>query len=709
MGLTVNSTGIAAADFGENVKKRTPDDIIIAVAGNPNVGKSTIFNALTGMKQHTGNWPGKTVCTAQGYFTTGSHSYTAVDIPGTYSLLAHSAEEEAARDFLCFGGIGAAVIVCDATCLKRSLNLILQVLELCSAAVVCVNLCDEAKRRKIALNLKQLEDNLGVPVVGTSAHDKRTLKALTEKLDRVVSGEIVPKPRKLRYIKPIEQAISVVQPVLERELLHKINCRWLALRLIEGGASLAEKAGEQLCCDLKSPEITAAVEQGRQILAAADITSDILRDRIVSCITLNAEEVCDGVVSDCEGCRNSDIKADKIFTGRAFGIPLMILLLTIIFWLTISGANYPSQLLSFCFGWLGERLYELMSGAPPWLTGFLLDGAYKTLTWVVAVMLPPMAIFFPLFTLLEDSGYLPRIAYNLDKPFQGCNACGKQALTMAMGFGCNAAGIVGCRIIDSKRERLIAILTNSFVPCNGKFPFIITLSAIFFTGAAGGFFGSFASAAAVTAVIVLGVFATFAASRLLSATVLKGEPSGFTLELPPYRKPQFGKVIVRSIFDRTLFVLGRAAAVAAPAGAIIWIMANVTIGDNTILKICTDFLQPLGQFMGMDGVILMAFILGLPANEIVIPIIVMSYMSMGTLTELGLSELSLLLAQNGWTWQTAVCTIIFALLHSPCSTALLTVKKETQSIKWTIAAWLLPLLFGGGLCIILNFIFGLFG
>lgn len=705
MGLTSNSTGFAAADVCPVIKRRTPDEKIIAIAGNPNVGKSTIFNALTGMRQHTGNWPGKTVAAAQGYCRTEHFSCVLADIPGTYSLLAHSAEEEAARDFLCFGGIDAAVVVCDATCLQRSLNLALQVMELCPRTLVCVNLCDEAKRRGINLDLQILEKNLGVPVVGTSAHDKRTLKALTEALDRLCAGEAPTEIKRLHYIRPVEDAIACVGPSLE--CCGKLDRRWLSLRLIEGDSRLAEKAGEYLGTDLGTGAVAEAVEHARSRLAQSDITLDILRDRIVSCITLNAEEAADGAVRECSGCRSADRRADKLLTGRAFGFPLMILLMLVIFWLTIVGANYPSQLLSAGFGWLGEWLTEWCAFMPDWLSGVLVDGAYRTLTWVVAVMLPPMAVFFPLFTLLEDCGYLPRVAFNLDKPFQKCSACGKQALTMAMGFGCNAAGIVGCRIIDSKRERLIAMLTNAFVPCNGKFPFIITLSAVFFTGAAG-FTGSLLSALAVTAVILLGVGMTFAASKFLSVTILKGQPSGFTLELPPYRKPQVGGVIVRSMLDRTLFVLGRAAAVAAPAGAVIWVLANVSIEGGTLLSACTGFLDPFARWLGMDGVILMAFILGIPANEIVIPIIIMCYMAQGSLSELSLPELAQLLADNGWTWRTALCTVLFSLMHWPCSTSLLTVKKEAGGWKWALAAFLLPTCAGVISCFSVAQITGLF-
>ena len=337
------------------------------------------------------------------------------------------------------------------------------------------------------------------------------------------------------------------------------------------------------------------------------------------------------------------------------------------------------------------------------LHGLLILGVFRVLAWVVSVMLPPMAIFFPLFTLLEDSGYLPRIAYNLDKPFKSCHACGKQALTMCMGFGCNAAGIVGCRIIDSPRERIIAMITNNFVPCNGRFPTLIAIISMFFLGVSGGAFESLLSALLLTMFIVLGVFMTFAVSKALSMTVLKGMPSSFTLELPPYRRPQIGKVIVRSIFDRTLFVLGRAIVVAAPAGLLIWIMANVQVGGITLLAHCSGFLDPFAHMLGMDGVILMAFILGLPANEIVIPIIIMAYMAQGSILDFeSLTQLKELLVNNGWTWITAVSTMLFSLMHWPCTTTLLTIRKESGSLKWTIMSFLIPTVCGIVICFAFN-------
>ncbi len=701
MGLTAKSTGSGVLSSDIKVERSSPDERIIAIAGNPNVGKSTVFNGLTGLRQHTGNWPGKTVSIAQGTCTGKKFSYVLVDIPGTYSLLAHSAEEEVARNFICFGEPDAAVVVCDATCLERSLNLALQVMEICPRTLICVNLLDEAKRRNIKIDLRKLEECLGVPVVGTSAHKKSSLSAITDRLDELCGGKITPNPRRLRYIKPIEQAVAIVEPVIERQLGVGIPPRWLALRLIDNDSSLIAEIEKYFG---KNPdgiaEISDAVERARSLLAENGITSDCLKDRIVSCILLNAEEVCDEcVVAANERCGGLS-RADKVLTSRVFGFPIMLLMLMTVFWITIVGANYPSELLSTVLFKLGDWLGELLTNlnAPEWLNGLIVDGAYRVLAWVVAVMLPPMAIFFPLFTLLEDLGYLPRVAYNLDKPFCKCKACGKQALTMCMGFGCNAAGIVGCRIIDSRRERLIAMLTNVFVPCNGRFPMILTVISLFFVGGAIGFAGSFLSAAALTGVIVLGIAMTFLMSKILSATILKGEPSSFTLELPPFRKPQFGKILVRSLLDRTIFVLGRAAAVAAPAGLAIWLLANVTVGDTTLLNHITGFLDPFGRFVGMDGVIITAFLLGLPANEIVIPLIVMTYMQQGSLSEIAPAQMLELFTANGWTPVTAVCVIIFALMHFPCSTSLLTIKKEAGGWKWAVLAFVIPTVCGLAIC-----------
>ena len=396
-------------------------------------------------------------------------------------------------------------------------------------------------------------------------------------------------------------------------------------------------------------------------------------------------------------------KLDRLLTGRLTGGALMLLLLGVVLWLTMAGANLPSRWLSQGFDWLGGVLAEWLASAPAWLSGLLLDGVYRVTAWVVSVMLPPMAIFFPLFTLLEDLGYLPRAAFLMDRAFQKARACGKQALTMAMSLGCNACGVTGCRIIDSPRERLIATLTASLMPCNGKFPTLIALVTIFFVGSRGGIAGSLLGAALLLGALLLGAAATLACSRLLSATVLKGAPSSFTLELPPFRRPRVGQVVVRSLLDRTVFVLGRALAVAAPAGLAIWLLANVEAGSQSLLEWCTGFLDPFARLFGLDGVILMAFLLGWPANEIVIPVMLMAYLSAGTLVEYGdLAALGELLAGQGWTWLTAVCVILFSLFHWPCSTTCLTIRKETGSWKWTALAAAIPTALGFGLCFLAN-------
>lgn len=705
MGLTAESTGRKSIDNGLDIQKSGQNDKIIALAGNPNVGKSTVFNALTGLNQHTGNWPGKTVSNAQGKCTYNGINYMMVDLPGTYSLMAHSAEEEVARDFICFGGADAGIVVCDATCLERNLNLVLQTIEIMPNVVVCVNLMDEARKKQIEINCTQLEKRLGVPVVAASARSGKGLTQLMCRTDALIKEEEQPHPTAVRYIRPIEKAISIVEPAVKERIGGKLSSRWVALKLIDYDATLTATLNQYLGYDILSDLVLSEkVSEAQKYLTDCGIFGDTLRDNIVSCIVLTAEGIC----NDCvffEKCNYNvrDRRIDRILTNKWTGIPIMILLLCVIFWITITGANYPSQLLSSGLFWVQDRLLDfcVWLHAPAWVQGALVLGVYRVLAWVISVMLPPMAIFFPLFTLLEDLGYLPRVAFNLDKYFKKAAACGKQALTMCMGFGCNAAGIVGCRIIDSPRERLIAIITNNFVPCNGRFPTLIAIITMFFVGTVASPFQSVLSTFLLTGVIVLGVLMTFLVSRLLSMTILKGIPSSFTLELPPYRKPQIGKVIVRSIFDRTLFVLGRAVVVAAPAGLFIWILANVTVGNTSLLAHCAGFLDPFARLIGLDGVILLAFILGFPANEIVVPIIIMAYLATGNIQNLdSLTQLKALLVNNGWTWLTAVCTMLFSLMHWPCSTTCLTIKKETQSLKWTAVSFAVPTAFGIVICFV---------
>lgn len=699
-----------------DTEKLKNSNLTIALAGNPNVGKSTVFNALTGMRQHTGNWAGKTVANASGTFTHKNIDFTLVDIPGTYSLMASSPDEEAAREFICFGQPDCIIVVLDATCLERNLNLALQILEVNKKAVICVNLLDEATKKGIQIDLDELSLYLGVPVVGTAARSGEGLDELKDAVFDVATGKRKVFGTKIKYNSNIEKAIIKLENIIEDSKLFDdktfsyLSKRFLALRLIDCDKKLDNSIKEYFNFSLiEHKTINKAFTEIHNELENIGMKQDDIRDIIVEGIVAKAQEIYAHCTCLCDKCYSRrDRKLDKILTSKLTGIPIMLLLFGVIFYITISGANYPSELLSMAFSKVQEWLYGLFDllHSPPFLKGLLIDGMFKTLSWVVAVMLPPMAIFFPLFTLLEDFGYLPRVAFNMDRFFAKSGTSGKQSLTMLMGFGCNACGVTGCRIIESPRERIIATVTNNFVPCNGRFPTLIAIITMFFATGISLSFRSLVSAGLLLTVIVFGVVVTLLVSKLLSATLLKGLPSSFTLELPPYRRPQICKTIVRSLLDRTIFVLLRAMCVAAPAGIVIWLMSNIMINGESLCVIISNFLQPLGSLMGLDGVILLAFILGFPANEIVIPIIIMIYTASGTLVEYdSLSSLYNLFVENGWTWVTALCTMIFSLMHFPCSTTCLTIYKETKSLKWTLLSFILPTILGILLCMSINAIF----
>lgn len=676
---------------------------IVALIGNPNVGKSTIFNAITKMNQHTGNWPGKTVENAFGEYSYNNKKYLMYDLPGTYSLISHSDEEEVARNFICFNKKDVTIVVCDAVCLERNLNLVLQICEMTDNVIVCVNLMDEAIKKKIRIDLDKLSELLNVPVIGSSARSNIGLNKLLKTIEQTTYN----RPYKIKYNDVIENAINMIYSNINDDI--NINKRFLSIKLLDDDEIIINEIKKQINKNIFNEELNIKIKEAKNYLHQNDITD--LKEKITEEIINKAEEINNEVVIfENKDYTKRDRKIDKLLTNKITGIPIMIISLMFIFYLTIVFSNYPSTLLYNILFNLEDKIYNFFNilSFPNLFTEITVHGAYRVTAFVISVMLPPMVIFFPLFSLLEDSGVLPRIAFNLDKGFKRCNACGKQALTMCMSFGCNAVGITGTRIIDSKRERLIAILTNNFIPCNGRFPTIISIITMFFI-VSNNKYNALISSLILTVFILIGILITFITSKILSKTLLKGMPSSFTLELPPYRRPQFFKVIFRSIRDKALKVLLRAIIVSIPAGIIIWIFTNVNIDNTSILNHFTNTLDPFGKLIGLDGTIISSFILGIPANEIVIPIALMSYLNTNLISNFdNINALKTIFIDNGWTIKTAICTILFSIMHFPCATTLLTIKKETKSIWWTFLSFMIPTITGIIICFIISNLLNLF-
>ncbi len=698
-------------------------DYLIALAGNPNVGKSTVFNELTGLRQHTGNWPGKTVVRAEGAFVHEGKRAKVVDLPGTYSLLAGSVDEEVARDFVLFGRPDVTVVVVDATRLERNLNLVLQVLEITDRVVVFLNLVDEARRHGIAVDPAKLERELGVPVVQGIAREGVGIDNLISAVHEVAlgthSGSAI---RVEQHTAEVEVALDELVPVIQDAFPEVPNARWVALRLLNADEAVegAVQSGElgQLSHDESGALVEIAPAEARhRVLKKGMSLRWSLPSDFQDVVTGRAYEVAEQIAARVQvrGLKKVglafDRKMDEWLTSRIFGFPLMLFILATVFWITIEGANIPSSLLATALIDNGHSALKALSlgiGIPWWLDGLLLDGVYLATAWVVAVMLPPMAIFFPLFTLLEDFGYLPRVAFNLDSLFRKAGAHGKQALTMCMGFGCNAAGVVATRVIDSPRERLIAIITNNFSLCNGRWPTQILIATIFIGALAPSQLGGLISAGAVVGIALLGIVMMFLSSWILSRTVLRGEATSFSLELPPYRPPQVWQTLYTSIIDRTLIVLWRAVIFAIPAGALIWLISNISLNGVSLAHHAVGWLDPAGLILGMNGVILVAYVVAIPANEIVIPTVLMLTVltggfamgeGAGVMFELdSVGATGDLLRAGGWTLLTGVNLMLFSLLHNPCSTTIYTIYKETRSTKWTAVATLMPLAMGLTVC-----------
>ncbi|MGC8829284.1 MAG: ferrous iron transport protein B [Verrucomicrobiia bacterium] len=711
-------------------------DYVIALAGNPNTGKSTVFNRLTGLRQHTGNWPGKTILRAEGAFAYNNYRYKIIDLPGTYSLLSVSPDEEVARDFILFGKPDVTVVVVDATSLERNLNLVLQILQITDRVVVCLNLMDEAQAHGIRIDVRQMTRELGVPVVPCVAREGKGIPELLKEIELVATGAVKFKPYRLNLKVPgLDEALTTLSKELRRIYPDLPNAEWIVLRLLEGDRQISDAVitgrigliydesdagkpeNDESKKNLYEKSANTTEADAKKLVELAESFRWRLpynfHDQVTEAIYSESGKICSVVVirDDKNQRLRWQQRLDKFLTSPLTGFPIMGLLFCVVLWITVVGANYPSEVLSKLLvdiGYKGLKNFAASIDLPFWASGMFIDGAYLATAWVVSVMLPPMAIFFPIFTILEDFGYLPRVAFNMDRIFQKVGAHGKQALTMTMGLGCNAAGVIATRIIDSPRERLIAIVTNNFSLCNGRWPTQILISSVFIGALVPGALSGLVAALCVMGVALLGFGFSFLVSWGLSRTVLKGESSSFSLELPPYRPPNILRTLYTSLIDRTVFVLWRAVVFAFPAGIVIWTISNIDISGHSIAWWVIKFLDPLASIMGLTGAVLLAYVVAIPANEIVLPATLMLTSLLGDFSALGAqagvlmdandSAVRTILIGSGWTTMTAVCLMLFSLCHNPCSTTLYTIYKETGSWKWVIISAVIPLVIGFVLC-----------
>ena len=662
--------------------------IVVAMAGNPNVGKSVIFNALTGSRQHVGNWPGKTVERAEGVFQHQGREIRLVDLPGTYSLAAQSPEEMIARDYIVSGEPDVVVSIVDATCLERNLNLVLQILELTDKVVVVLNLMDEVRRQGWEIDVEALEEVLGVPVVPTVAIEGEGLPELVEAIAQVAEGRRKTYPVSVDYGLSVEGYTQTLQEDLSYMGIEE-RSRWVALKLLEDDPEIVEafKQGKLAVLGLAAPS---ALPEALQALLrrAVRLREGIRPDAKVEIIRRRYEFAHDVVHRVAHRLRPEEEsltdRIDHIVTHKVWSWPIMLAVFLAIFWITINGAEIAGGWLEAFFSWVirAVRTWLMSVQAPWWVSGALVDGFIVGIGTVITVMLPPMIILFTAFALLEDLGLLPRVAFNLDRPMQVLGSQGKQTLTWGMSFGCNVTGVMASRIIENKKVQLVSILTSPLIICSGGYGAGIALVIALFGDRA---------LPVMLSLVLLSLGAASLATLILNKTLFRGEPGGFVLEMPPYRKPKWGQVAWRALVDRVAHTMWRAVEFAGPASLLIWLLGNLPPGvpfEQTAVGWMVRTLAPLGRPFGLTGEMLTALLFTLPAKEIVVPALAMTYGLQTTLVE---SEGVLNYLPQAWTPLSSYTFMVFFMLYLPCLVTVWATWKETRSLKWTMMGLLVPL------------------